>query len=131
MKNTRTIMAGVLILLMLVCTSSLVALANDISGDDYDPAAAGLPEWSVATLPELSSPAVGTSYSGDDDYDLAAGGVPELSLLAFSADVSLADACSLSEDELAAQSALAKDGGFSGDDDYDLAAGGAPDSAFC
>jgi hypothetical protein len=131
MKNTRIAVAGMLILLMLAFTSSLVAMASDISGDDYDPAAASIPELNVAALPDLSAPAVGTSYSGDDDYDLAAGGAPELSLLAFSADIGLADACSLSEDELTAQSALAQDGSFSGDDAYDYAAGGAPDAAFC
>jgi hypothetical protein len=87
-------MAGLLILLMLASTSSLVALANDTSGDDYDPAAVGIPELSVAALPELSASAAGISYSSDDDYDVAAGDAPELSLLSFSTDVSLADSCS-------------------------------------
>jgi hypothetical protein len=132
MKNTRIVAAGMLILLMLAFTSSLVAMAGDISGDDdYDWAAGGTPELAVRALPEGSAPAVGISYSGDDDYDLAAGGAPELSLLAFTADVSLTDVCSLSADELAAQSTLAEDGGYSGDDDYDYAAGGMPDAVFC
>jgi hypothetical protein len=131
MKNTRIAMAGTLILLMLAFTSSLVAMAGDISGDDYDPAAAGIRELSVAALTELSTSAVGITYSGDDEYDLAAGGTPELSLVAFAADASLAVACSPSANEIAAQSALAADGGFSGDDAYDPAAGGTPDAVFC
>ena len=118
MKNTRIVVAGMLILLMLAFPSSPVAMAGDTSGDDdYDWAAGGTPELAVRALPEGSAHAVVISYSGDDDYDLAAGGAPELSLLAFFADASLAVACSLSADEVAAQSALSADGGFSGDDD--------------
>jgi hypothetical protein len=130
MNNTRIAVAGMLILLMLAFTSSLVAMAGDISGDDdYDWAAGGTPELAVAALAEGSAAAAGISYSGDDDSAMAAGGAPELSLPAFSADASLADACSLSEGELAAQSAQVGD--FSGDDAYDYAAGAVPDSAFC
>ena len=131
MKTARNIVARLLILFVLASTSSLVALASDISGDDYDPASAGIPELPVAALPELSSPAVGISYSGDDEYDLAAGGEPELSLIVFTVDANPAVVCSQSADELTAQSALAAAGGFSGDDTYDVAAGGAPYLAFC
>ena len=128
MKYTRIVIAGMLILLMLASTSSLVAIAGDISGDDdYDWAAGGTPELAVAALPEPSASAAGISYSGDDHYDYAAGGAPELSLLAFSADFGLAGTCSA--DELAALGT--EGGGFSGDDAYDYAAGGAPDLAFC
>jgi hypothetical protein len=128
MKMKRTILASLLTLLLLASMSSLVVLAGDISGDDYDWAAAEVPELSMAALPEASASSVGISYSGDDDYDLAAGGAPELSVLALSSDFGLADACSLSESEHGPQSG---DGGFSGDDAYDYAAGGTPDSAFC
>jgi hypothetical protein len=127
MRKTRTVLTSFLILLLLASTSSLVALAGDISGDDYDWAAAEVPELSIAALPAASASAVGISYSGDDDYDYAAGGAPKLSLLAFSADLSLAGACSA--DDLAALAT--EGGGFSGDDAYDYAAGGAPDAAFC
>jgi hypothetical protein len=106
--------------------SSLVALAGDISGDDCNSAAVEVPELSIAALPEDSASSVGISYSGDDDYDLAAD-APELLLPAFSADLSLAGACSA--DQLAALAT--EGGGFSGDGAYDYAAGGAPDAAFC
>jgi hypothetical protein len=128
MRKTQIILTSLLILLLLGSTSSLVALASDISGDDYDWAAVEVPELSIAAQPEAFASSVGISYSGDDDYDLAAGGAPELTLLAFSGGLSLADACSLSDDAVAAHSAGRS---FSGDDAYDYAAGGVPDAAFC
>ncbi|MFC2030857.1 hypothetical protein ACFLWA_09040 [Chloroflexota bacterium] len=57
-----------------------VAAATYSGDDDYDPAAGGEPEQSVAAVSQGSVSETATSFSGDDDYDPAAGGEPEQSV---------------------------------------------------
>ena len=71
--------------------SAYAAAATYSGDDDYDPAAGGEPELSVAAAAQESASVSATTFSGDDDYDPAAGGEPEQSVAAIAQESASAD----------------------------------------
>jgi hypothetical protein len=135
LSDSRFLVAGSLILLLLAAFP-LAAAEASYSGDDlYDPAAGGFPELyaSVAASfsgddaydlaaganPERGALLFAAGFSGDDPYDPAAGGLPAVALFSVAESWGELAACDLAEPVVL--------GGFSGDDAYDPAAGGNPD----